>query len=150
MPMKKYRIFIYLLFVDKIIVGFLITSGITKIFRYQYFQYKDSNKLIFAQQTNFNFVNFQVAILLSIKLSCFMLQITLSFLHKSKKKMIHQRLDIFKPYHTVVRVCHAVTYILTSSLFFHVNLSLLLIQFFLQVKIIFLHGIQIFCQMLYL
>lgn len=57
MPMKKYRIFIYLLFVDKIIVGFLITSGITKIFRYQYFQYKDSNKLIFAQQTNFNFVH---------------------------------------------------------------------------------------------
>lgn len=148
MPMKKYPLFIY--YLQTKLLSVLITSEITKIFRYQYFQYKDSNKLIFAQQTNFNFVHFQVAILLSIKLSCFMLQITLSFLNKSKKKMIHQRLDIFKPYHTVVRVYHAVTYILTSSLFFHVNLSLLLIQFFLQVKIIFLHGIQIFCQMLYL
>lgn len=28
------KVLIYLLFVDKIIVGFLITSGITKIFRY--------------------------------------------------------------------------------------------------------------------
>lgn len=144
MPMKKYRIFIYLLFVDKIIVGF------NHIGNYQNFQILLANTLIFVQQTNFNFVHFKVALLLSIKLSCFMLQITLSFLNKSKKKMIHQRLDIFKPYHTVVRVYHAVTYILTSSLFFHVNLSLLLIQFFLQVKIIFLHGIQIFCQMLYL
>lgn len=144
MPMKKYRVFIYLLFVDKIIVGF------NHIGNYQNFQILLANTLIFAQQTNFNFVHFKVALLLSIKLSCFMLQITLSFLHRSKKKMIHQRLDIFKPYHTVVRVYHAVIYILTSSLFFHVNLSLLLIQFFLQIKIIFLHGIQIFCQMLYL
>lgn len=144
MPMKKYRIFIYLLFVDKIIVSF------NHIGNYQNFQILLANTLIFVQQTNFNFVHFKVALLLSIKLSCFMLQITLSFLNRSKKKMIHQRLDIFKPYHTVVRVYHAVTYILTSSLFFHVNLSLLLIQFFLQVKIIFLHGIQIFCQMLYL
>lgn len=142
MPMKKYPVFIYLLFVDKIIVGF------NHIGNYHNFQILLANTLIFVQQTNFNFVH--VALLLSIKLSCFMLQITLSFLNRSKKKMIHQRLDIFKPYHTVVRVYHAVTYILTSSLFFHVNLSLLLIQFFLQVKIIFLHGIQIFCQMLYL
>lgn len=142
--------YLFICYLQTKLLSVLITSGITKIFRYQYFQYKDSNKLIFAQQTNFNFVHFQVAILLSIKLSCFMLQITLSFLHRSKKKMIHQRLDIFKLYHTVVRVYHAVIYILTSSLFFHVNLSLLLIQFFLQVKIIFLHGIQIFCQMLYL
>lgn len=144
MPMKKYRVSIYLLFVDKIIVGF------NHIGNYHNFQILLANTLIFVQQTNFNFVHFKVALLLSIKLSCFMLQITLSFLNRSKKKMIHQRLDIFKPYHTVVRVYHAVTYILTSSLFFHVNLSLLLIQFFLQVKIIFLHGIQIFCQMLYL
>lgn len=144
MPMKKYPVFIYLLFVDKIIVG------CNHIGNYQNFQILLANTLIFAQQTNFNFVHFKVALLLSIKLSCFMLQITLSFLHRSKKKMIHQRLDIFKPYHTVVRVYHAVIYILTSSLFFHVNLSLLLIQFFLQIKIIFLHGIQIFCQMLYL
>lgn len=144
MPMKKCPVFIYLLFVDKIIVGF------NHIGNYQNFQILLANTLIFVQQTNFNFVHFKVALLLSIKLSCFMLQITISFLHRSKKKMIHQRLDIFKPYHTVVRVYHAVIYILTSSLFFHVNLSLLLIQFFLQVKIIFLHGIQIFCQMLYL